>query len=265
MSISMRKTALAAAVCAALSAGSAVAAPVFTVNTGSLPGVANKTFNADFISGFSSELLHLNGNNAVGDGWVQFTSFKNGATAILPGVSRLGVDYQLYLTFHLDDTLISGTAGTAGAVYQLNALTFTLWADTDLDTTFVNAEASTATEASVSQGNADIALATGSLMVGVAGFNTLGGVFQNALTTFTLTTAGKNYFVNPVPFYTMAFDEFNNTTQGLNFSADGKYAAITNASGGVDFNGGSIPEPTSLTLLGLGLAGLGALRKRKSA
>ena len=140
MNFSMiRKATMAVAVGAALSAGSAIAAPVFTVNTGSIPGAVNKTFDADFISGFSSELLHLTGNTASGSGWVQFTSFKNGAAAVLPGNSRLGVDYQLYLTFSLSDTLVAGTAGTAGAVYQLDTLTFNVWADAALDTTFTDA------------------------------------------------------------------------------------------------------------------------------
>lgn len=267
MKFSMRKAIIAAAVGATLSAGSAFAAPVFTVDTAGLglTGAAAKTFDADFISGFSSELLHLDNTagTASGSGWVQFTSFKNGAAAVLPGTSRLGVDYQLYLTFSLSDVLVSGVAGAPGAVYALNSLTFDVWADTGVDTSFTEAKVD-GTEATVSVGTADIKLGSGSLITGTAGFNALGGVFQNAIASFALTAAGSSFFIAPVPFYSVAFDEFNNTTQGLAFSADGKLAAITNASGGVDFN--KVPEPATASLIGMGLLGLGAMsRKRKAS
>lgn len=278
MKFSMRKAILAAAVGATLSAGSAFAAPAFTVNPNALLGGSLfSNFTADFISGTSSELLALDPTTqtASGSGWVQFTSFSNGSTVIGSGTSGLNFEfasitgYKLYLTFDLKDTYNAGNStgafGAAGSSYDLTQLDFKVWLDTGYDTTFTNASVAGATPvgATVSTGTADILLGTGGLIAGTASFNSQGGVGQNATATFSLTNEGKQFFIAPSPFYTVAFDEFNNTTQGLAIK-DG-YAAITNASGGIDFNG-KVPEPTTASLIGMGLLGLGALsRKRKAS
>lgn len=278
MKFSMRKALIAAAVGATLSAGSAFAAPAFTVNPNTLlGGNLFQTFTADFISGTSSELLALDPVTltATGSGWVQFTSFSDGSNVIGSGTSGLNFQfssitgYKLYLTFDLKDTYnaanSTGAFGAAGSSYDLTKLDFQVWLDKDYDTTFTNASVAGAVPvgATVNTGNADILLGSGGLINGSAEFNAQGGVGQNAIATFSLTDDGKKFFIAPSPFYTVAFDEFNNTTQGLAIK-DG-YAAITNASGGIDFNG-KVPEPTTASLIGMGLLGLGAMsRKRKAS
>jgi hypothetical protein len=246
-------------------------APPFEVTPSALGGPGG-VFTANQISGTSSELLHLDANTATatGDGWLQFSVFNNNGSAVLPGTSGLLIDYQLYLTFSLTTTLASGTFGQAGSTYNISALSFTMWGDTGLDTMFVQADASSNTEATVSGNGTDILLASGSLIpsfLNSAGFDNGFGAFLNALTTFSLTAAGESYFTDPVPFYDLAFSAFNNTTQGVEKAgtcAPSCLISITQAVGVTDFNRSTVPEPTSLALVGLALAGLGAAGHRRS-
>jgi len=256
-------------------ASSAYASPVFTVNPSGI-GEPNGPFQADFINGSSSELLQGNpgaGTLTATSGYLDFTGFSNGGTPVLPGVSGLGVNYQLYVTFDLAATLASGTFGAANSTYNLTSLNYSVFADTGLDSVFTQANAATNTQATVTQNTADILLGGGNLITGVAGFDTLNGAFLNSITTYGNTANGNLFFTQPNPFYNIAFNAFNNTTQGVIRTGDCTTAgstdckiSITNAIGGIDFNRASVPEPASIALIGVGLLGLGAsLRKRKSA
>ncbi|TFW30696.1 flocculation-associated PEP-CTERM protein PepA [Massilia horti] len=291
----LRKHWMAAAAGLALSLGVAapsMAAPVpsFTLAPSAF-GLPTADFVANHIMGSSSELLHTTATGHYGSGWMQISGFNLNGNPLRDSVTGLGT-YELYITYDLVDVWSMGNPNSPGMTNTLTKLDFKFWVDISHNNAYtqaaVDVDNDTGVEATVANTSDDILLAYGSLIQGVAGFDSLGGAFLNSIQNFAICTGagsatlqgmpvtgalaagaadctsgmGNAYFKLPQPFYGLAFDEFNNTTQGFEATPSG-LVAINQASGSIDFN--RIPEPGSLALLGLGLLGAGLNFRRRRA
>jgi hypothetical protein len=248
------------------SQASAVAFPPFTVDPNGAFGATGGThpgpFQADFITGNSSTRVTTAGSpTAHGEGWVNFSSFVFQGSNVLATVSGLNSNWQMWAEFTYDVSLTSGPYAQPGSTYNVTDLHVTFWVDPSLATATTFTSASTAGgAATVTHGADAFQIATADLIVGVANINALGGTGFNSTNSFDLLNpAGTSLFTAPVPFYTVQFDEFNNTTQGVFIDPAGRFIAINQTSGGLDFN--RVPEPATLALLGIGMLGVFGSRR----
>lgn len=208
---------------------------------------------ADKHNGGYVEIINFDDEgNFVANAFAGFDKlFSNNGSPDTGSNFTIGTNYLLYAIFTAEGNL-SGPIDYGKEVK--NAATsggFSLYLDPNSDTsadTFGSEMVMTGTSEDIFLGGSDN-LGRNSLV-----FTRRGGVFDFMFSNFELSTAGHEYYVSPQPFYSYinVDGDFDNFAFGGTQRVTGDVSAVF------------IPEPSTLAVLGLGLLGLGANRRRKA-
>jgi hypothetical protein len=180
---------------------------------------------------------------------------NDGKSSLDAGRTDLGVSYDIYATFMSTGSYTSN--GTQSQFSLTPGGSLNVYFDNLNDNAFTAPASGTGTFGITNTGD-DLLLATGGGLFGAGRIDCIGsnncGSFGQT-TSFSLTPFGSAFFTSPVPFYPISLEsgQFNG------FAPTG----TVTINGSMDVIFAPVPEPASLALVGLALAGLAATSRKK--
>ena len=256
-----RRTAVAAALLVA--GASASALPQFTLNPGAVaPALAGTTFTGDniLISDFST--VTFDGLGGFSDsGFLSVSAIQLGGSTFTP--TGLNSTYGLYFKFSGVGTTTVGDPRLVPTIGSFTSLTYELYGYNGLASFGFSGNTPTETAAG------EVLLASGSLISGNAvtvptGDGSTFTPSAAAKLNFTVTPGQEAFFVDPNPFYDIAFAAFTNTTTQVEPFAGG--FRIRQGGGAINFAATTpVPEPETYALMLAGLAAVGFVARRRRA
>lgn len=268
---SLKRTVLfvASAVVVSCAMADPVALPQFTFTPGGA-GLVGGVVQADDLIIADYSTVKTSNTGFTDTGYLAIQSYLfNGQTVAGTGLNST---YGMFLRFAGAGSTSPGNPVTTPTFGQFTSLNYVLYGYNGAAAVFsVQNDTPTVT---LGTNQILVSLGSGSLLPG-NNQSSVGSLLQSPSFTsfaganlaFAPTAAAATFFTNPIPFYNIGISTFINSPSQLSPVAGGFQNGfnITNGGGSLNFASTAVPEPTSIALLGMGLLGFVATRRKSVA